>query len=385
MTRFRSRLGGAAALRRSAAVVAVLGAHFAGAAAARAGVDVTPIPEARTSAAATPMPMRVVGRVLRRGASDYVRQWPGGYFETAFEGAAVDMRVGPGEVALHVTVDDQPPVALVKPEPGLYRIGGLSAGRHRVRVEVVSESQAGPTVFGGFWAEPGDTPLSSAPRERQIEFIGDSHTVGYGNTSARRECTTGEVWATTDTSQGIGPDVARHYDADYQVNAISGRGAVRNYNGFAADTLPEAYPFTLFDKQVRWSDPAWRPRLVVIALGTNDFSTPLRPGERWKSRAALHADYEATYAAFVEDLRARYPQAYFVLWATDMAQGEIEAEVRAVVERLHRDGERRVGFVPVHGLALGACNSHPTVEDDRAIAGALTAFVDARPDIWSKP
>jgi len=31
------------------------------------------------------------------------------------------------------------------------------------------------------------------------------------------------------------PLVARRFDADYQVNAISGRGLVRNYDGFAPE------------------------------------------------------------------------------------------------------------------------------------------------------
>jgi hypothetical protein len=40
--------------------------------------------------------------------------------------------------------------------------------------------------------------------------------------------------ATTDNSQAFGPKVAKHYAADYQVNAISGRGIVRNFNGSPA-------------------------------------------------------------------------------------------------------------------------------------------------------
>src|SRR6185312_14756892 len=108
----------------------------------------------------------------------------------------------------------------------------------------------------------------------QIEFIGDSHTVGYGNTSRTRECTQDDVWKTTDNSQSFGPLIAGHYAADYQINAISGRGIVRNYNGTPGDTLPVAYPYVLFDKKEEYSDPHWKPQIIVISLGTNDFSTP---------------------------------------------------------------------------------------------------------------
>jgi len=166
------------------------------------------------------------------------------------------------------------------------------------------------------------------------------------------------------------------------VNAISGRGIVRNYNGFSADTMPQAYPYVLFGKATRYDDAGWKPQLIVIALGTNDFTTPLNPGEKWKTRDALHEDFEASYAGFVRALRARNPNAYFLLWATDMAGGEIATEVTRVVERLHAAGEQRVAFVPVGGLNLSACNYHPSAADDRTIAAALARFVDAHPQIW---
>nr|WP_247599678.1 SGNH/GDSL hydrolase family protein [Sphingomonas sp. PAMC26645] len=226
--------------------------------------------------------------------------------------------------------------------------------------------------------------MPAPARARQIEFIGDSHTVGYGNVSTKRDCTEAEVWATTDTSQAMPALAARRYGADYQVNTISGRGIVRNYNGMAADTLPVAYPFTLFDKATRYVDPAWHPRLFVIALGTNDFTTPLHPGEPWKTREALHADYELRYVDFVKRLRARDPDAHVVLWATDMAGGEIAAEVGKVAARLKAEGQRNIAFVPVTGLAFTGCHSHPSTADDARITTALSGYIDAHPEMWAQ-
>ncbi|WP_199902589.1 SGNH/GDSL hydrolase family protein [Azospirillum sp. B4] len=345
-------------------------------------------PVADLPAGAKALPSRIGGRVLADGAdSGFRRQWPGTYVETRFKGAAALFRVGPGDVSLRVSVDGGAPVALVRPKPGVYRVAGLKPGVHTLRVDTASETQAGPSVFGGFYAPAGTVALPLQPRARQIEFIGDSHTVGYGNiadqSAFQATCTTAEVWDTTDTSQGIAPRLAGRYGADYQVNAISGRGIVRNYNGFAADTLPQAYPYTLFEHAARYEDAAWHPRVIVIALGTNDFSTALNPGEKWATRDALHADYETTYVDFVTALRARNPQAYFLLWATDMANGEIVAEVAKVADRLHAAGENRVAFLPMHDIAFTGCHSHPGLADDAKIAKALGDYMDAHPEVWA--
>ncbi|WP_380779644.1 GDSL-type esterase/lipase family protein [Sphingomonas sp. R86520] len=357
----------------------LLGAMLLSTSAISAPLTVTPV----TMTAGAPLPIHIGGRV-ERTAGGYRRQWPGTYFEASFRGRGVLLRVGEGDVILRVSVDAATAATLVKPKPGLYRVEGLATGRHSIRVDVASESQAASTVFGGFYATAGTRALPSPARARQIEFIGDSHTVGYGNISTKRDCTQDEVWATTDASQAMPALTARRYGADYQVNAISGRGIVRNYNGMPADTVPAAYPFTLFDKAKRYADPAWHPRLFVIALGTNDFTTPLHPGEPWKTRDALHADYEQRYVAFVKRLWARDPNAHIVLWATDMADGEITSEVGKVAARLKAEGQRNVAFVPVTGLAFTGCHSHPSTADDSRITAALSTYIDAHPEMWTR-
>lgn len=328
--------------------------------------------------------MSVSGRMLTTPASaanfgglDYTCQWPGSYFRAAFQGTRVYFRIVAGDQILHVIADGRAIASLKKPTPGVYELQGLSPGMHQISILVATESQAAPNTFGGFAIPSSEKALNPPPRRRQIEFIGDSHTVGYGNLSTSHACTRDQVWADTDDTKAFGALTAARYDADYQINAISGRGVVRNYDGFQADTLPQAYPYILFDKKQQYSDPAWTPQVIVIALGTNDFSTPLRAGERWKSRDELHADYEATYLRFLEDLRARHPHALLIVWATDMAQGEIESEAQKVVQQMKRRGDQFIAFIPVDGLTFGACDWHPSLADDQTIAGKLIHVIDA--------
>jgi len=321
------------------------------------------------------------GRSLSASGDD-TYQWPGLYFEARFDGPSVYFKLGTGDVILRVLVDDQPVATLVKPAPGFFEIGNLAKQEHTVRVEALTESQAGPNVFGGFLYSKETRPLPAPKRTRQIEFIGDSHTVGYGNTSPSRECTEQQVWATTDSSRAFGPKVAQHYDAEYQVNAISGRGIVRNYGGSAGDPLPVAYPFVLLNHAARFEDRAWQPQVIVIALGTNDFSTALNPGEKWKSRDELHADFEESYLRFLGSLRARNPQAFIVVWATDMAEGEISSEAGKAVSRFQADGDARITFVPIAGLAMTGCHWHPSTADDDTIANTLMRVIDGESDAW---
>jgi len=331
----------------------------------------------------SPLPVRIGGRVARDPTvrSVFMRQWPGTYFETIVNGTEAEFKVGPGDVILDVLVDGALAAKLTKPALGSYAIRGLAPGTHRLRVEVVSESQSNPTTFGGFFgARAVSKPM---PQPRQIEFIGDSYTVGYGNTSPSRDCTTDQVWLTTDTSQGLAVQTAKRFGADYQVNAISGRGIVRNYGGFAADTLPQAYPFALFDKRETYNDPAWRPQLIVVGLGGNDFSTPLHAGEKWKSRDELRSDYEAAYLEFLKRLRGRNPSAFFILLSLDNSRGEIESEVSRVAQLWRSGGETRVAFLPLYGTAMTGCHWHPSSADDALMANAIGDFIEAHPEIWA--
>src|SRR5688572_27673024 len=256
---------------------------------------------AAAPAGPAPLPVNVPGRVLHDSDGTIRFGWPGIYFEGRFQGTGLRVRFVAPQEHMRLLVDGQPKALFTKAGLVDLTVGGLPAGEHVVRLEKQTESQTGGGRFLGFYPVSGTVPLGAPSKPRRIEFIGDSHTVGYGNTSATRQCTGQEVHDRTDTQQAFGPLLARRYDADYRIIAYSGFGIVRNYNGGDPErSLPRIYAQPTPDTQADngAAETGWRSQIIVINLGTNDFSTPLHTGERWRSADELRADYRKTYADF---------------------------------------------------------------------------------------
>lgn len=317
----------------------------------------------------TALTPNVGGRVvpLPGGGGDF--GWPGVYFEGRFTGSSVAVAVEPGAEHLAVSIDGQARTELSQASAARTTFRGLGPGEHVVRLDKLTESQSGSARFLGFFVGPGGHALPPRARARRIEFIGDSHTVGYGVRATKHDCTQAEIHDLTDTSLAFGPILARRLDADYRIVAFSGRGVVRNYGGFAGEPLPALYPRMIPGEAAPRVDPAdpWRPDLIVIGLGTNDFSTPLQPGEAWPDDAALRADYRRTYVAFIRDLAQRQPRARFLLIAGD----SFAEDVATVVQTVDADVPGLATPVRITGLDRGACNYHPSIADQRMMADRL--------------
>jgi lysophospholipase L1-like esterase len=331
------------------------------------------------------LPLHIGGRVVPVNADDraqgYTHQWPGTYFEGRFKGTEVHLRLKDSVNKFNVYVDGQKVATPNRPGEGDILLGPFADTEHTIRAEKLTEAAWTSAQFTGFFvSDPAAVRAAPAALPREIEFIGDSYTVGYGNTSRTRDCPGEQVWATTNTQLAFGPLTAKHFGADYRINAISGRGVVRNYNGGEGLHLPQAYPYTVAPQIVETAD--WTPQIIVIGLGTNDFTTPLHGGEVWTTRDELHSDYEQTYVQFVQTLRAKNPRAYFILMSTDQANGEIQSEVKKVLAALRAAGESRIDFLPMNGLTFGGCDWHPTTADDAQVAASLIAFIEAHPDLW---
>lgn len=329
------------------------------------------------------LPTHTGGRVLvsdnAAGEKSYEYSWPAIYFETAFKGDSLMLKFDDDQNIFQLIVDGNAPVVINKPGKQDYVVQGLTEGKHQVRLEKITETQSSTGRFHGFFSE--DKPTALPKRKRQIEFIGDSYTVGYGNVSPSRECTNEELFNTTNSQLSFGPLVAKHFNADYQINASSGFGIVRNYNGSSPDkSLIGLYPFTLHANNYIYSSD-WQPQVIVIGLGTNDFSTPLNAGERWKTRAELQQDYINKYVQLVKSLQRDNSKAHFILMASDKTEGEIAAQITKVAEQLKSSGLKKIDTLIFTGLDYQGCHWHPSAKDDQLIADLLTNHLKSH-KIW---
>ncbi|GHH29378.1 lipase [Lentzea cavernae] len=312
--------------------------------------------------------------------------WPGVYFEGRFRGTGIGIVLDDSVNDYDVQVDGTTAATLVMPGRTTHWVRGLSDTTHRVRLVKRTESPWAAGQFGGFVAADGGAVLAKpVPRARQIEFIGDSLTAGYGNLSTTRDCSAnGGVTRNTNTDLSFGALTARALNADYQVNAFSGLGMVRNYNGHSTGTSYRTY----YDRALLnvdgdvWRVPAgWRPQVVVVGLGTNDFSTPLNPGEPWATPEDLVSAYKTAYQGFLDKLRTRYGPRTTIVVGVPEASGRFADAARQVVQER---GDRRVVHWNHDDPALDrlGCDWHFSAHDHRLIAGKLSDYLAALPLRW---
>ncbi|GAA3808589.1 hypothetical protein GCM10022403_048380 [Streptomyces coacervatus] len=327
--------------------------------------------------------VHTAGRVKDSG--DTVQySWPGVYFEGRVSGTGVGIVLNDSAADYDVQIDGATVATLVTPGNTTHWINGLSNSTHTVRLVKRNDTPGDTSTFGGFVAAPGGAVLSKpAALSRQIEFMGDSLTVGYGNLSTSRTCTSDQLKRNTDSDVSYGALTARQLNADYQINGYSGLGMVRNYNGGRTDVTYR----TFYDRALLnvpgdvWQNPGtWRPQVVVVNLGTNDFSTAINPGEPW-TPDSLAAAYRSAYGDFIQKLRTRYGADTTIV---AVGAGQYAAHVQQVVKARNDAGDSRVRywFLDDTGLDFLGCDWHYSAHDDRLIADRLTSFIAGLPTGW---
>lgn len=368
----------------------------AGSAAASCG-QATPEP-GFVDVAPTDPAIRIVGRATD-DPNARAFAYPGVSIHLRFEGDAIDLKLRdygspPSENATNyydIIIDGgEPTVLQTCPEQEVYALArGLSDGEHTLEVFKRVESgpggqpNAGKAELLGFRVREGKAVSAVPPKDRRIEFIGDSITAGYGNELSTT--TPDDFPYTTKNSNArlaYGALTARALDAEYMAVAASGRGVLRNYSDFAGKKVPEFYPLILPEESDSpvWDFAKWTPDVVVINLGTNDFSPGIDDMDQHRQ------DFREAYGEFLGSLRGYYPEAQLIAAVGPMlsdayptgydAWTNIQADVQAVVEARHTAGDERVHyfkFTPQRS-PYGE-DWHPTVATHQAMADALVPFI----------
>jgi lysophospholipase L1-like esterase len=143
---------------------------------------------------------------------------------------------------------------------------------HLLRIYKATEAQNGLVVVNYIKALKFKRVNESL--KKKIEFIGNSITCGFGNDDKEIRCNNGSKWYDQHNAYwSYAPCIARSLGADFMLSTISGAGIYRNWNS-DGPTVPQQYEsaYLRMDSARRWNFKNYIPDVVVIALGTNDFS-----------------------------------------------------------------------------------------------------------------
>lgn len=314
--------------------------------------------------------VRIVGR--HSGCPEGATQtaWSGTGFVARFDGTGLSFTQSGSGVEYTVVVDGEVQDKLVtNAGQGTYDVAtGLDDGEHVVEVYRRSEASFGSTNLLGVDVEGGEL-LEPPPRpERFIEIFGDSITCGYGNEGEDTSCS-----FSIDTENhymSYGAIMARGFDAELSTVAWSGKGVVSNYGGDMSTKLPEMVDRVLPASPSSVWDYSLLPTadLVVINLGTNDFSTDNDPTPE---------DFQEGYFGLLETIRSRHPDAFILCTLGPLLSGTDLATAAGAIEgAIEQMDDDKIAY---HAMTTGnpspGCDWHPSIATHEAMATELSMVV----------
>lgn len=325
----------------------------------------------------------VMGRVDATTPSRIRIGYPGVTVRLHFEGTSLAMRAitdTPNNIFL-VIIDGGAPRSVRFPagENELMLADGLGVGEHSVDIVRQTETWLGVITILGFHLAPGGKLLTPNPwPSRRLMFIGDSVTcaealdrsvVGTNDPAAWKK----DRATSWNAYNSYGMRLARTFDAQVHLVCYGGRGLLRDYRD-RRDVLnaPQFFDLAVPDEHNApiWRHAAYVPDVVVVSVGTNDFTLgiPAFPERE---------EWVATYVRFVHAIRAVYPVAQIVLTDGSLVNDDDPARPqKTVLNNYLREIASRLADPRVHVFTCrhypgDPTDGHPTAEQHAAMARDL--------------
>ena len=267
----------------------------------------------------------------------------------------------------NLIVDGQLKILQTVNRDNKYAVDALSDGVHTIELFKRTEGLVGYTEFKGFELENGKKLLPIERLSRKIEFVGNSITCGYGNEGSSQNCHFNP--ATENHYRAYAAIAARNLNAEHHAIAYSGKGLYRNFDNTTDETMPDLYDRIFpFDSTVKWNNSKWVPDVVVINLGTNDFSHIIPNKVIWVNK----------YLSFIKTIRKHAPNAYIFCTIGPMGSEDslLKNYISSIVKTASANGETRIEthFYPPQTPPYG-CDYHPGIETHEKMAKELTTLI----------
>ena len=237
------------------------------------------------------------------------------------------------------------------------------------KVTEVSQGDASGVMYlGELEVRGGEVVVEKDGKARKLLVFGDSVTCGYG-VDGKDPCSFSA--ATEDTTHAYAYLVSRAVEADIDIVAWSGKGVVRNYGDVSPVSdlpLPGYYNRTLAHLPATsiednyWVPKRYVPDVVIVALGTNDYSTSPQPSDD---------QFIEGYVNFVHQIQHDYPSAKLLSLCEPMYNGNQCQNIQKAA------GMTGVEYfaVPSSTVVGWGCSGHPDYPSQQNAADLITPVV----------
>jgi len=321
------------------------------------------------------------GRFDMTNKNEVSFDWPGVYITCAFDGTSC-RAVLKGKNIFDINIDGREVKTIeINAEKDTFLLAdGLKKCRHELRIVKRTESNDRISTFYGIIIDDkAEISKSAVKYSHRIEFIGDSYTAGFGNVHPVRECLPDKcdslMYSTTNTAKSFGALIASRFNSDYQINAISGKGLIRNYNGM--DNGKEflfCYERTLQSginntqiSSAHYDLTLWHPEVIVIGIGINDFQADPPYSDTVK--------FDSAYTQFIKMLQTKHPGVLIICCATQVWPTKaLIPRVKSIVEKINAPGKKNVFYYEFQ-TENTALFGHPSIKDHELIAKDLGVLI----------
>lgn len=249
-------------------------------------------------------------------------------------------------------------------------------GEHTVWIYKATEAHTGAVVVSKIAADKiKPLRLSKAPL---IEFIGNSITCGAAADTADVPCGAGNYHDQHNAYMAYGPRLGRDLGMNYMLSSVSGIGIYRTWNS-EGPAMPQVYENLDFQitNATKWNFKTYSPKIISIALGTNDLSNGDGKNERKPFDATV---FTSRYVNFIKLIKSKYPKAQIVLLSSPMAKDDSRdllqkclTAIKGQIDTAYPSDRPIQTFFFAQMNAKG-CTGHPSVEDHLVLANELKPF-----------
>ncbi|MCP4363578.1 MAG: endoglucanase [Chloroflexi bacterium] len=297
--------------------------------------------------------------------------WIGATIEAAFNGPSLTLLLEDGNNLYNLYVDGVPTVLrTVAGQDAYLAASNLNAGQHSFRLVKRTEFEGASGIFRGFVLPSGGDIQEPPPRPtRRIEVIGDSITAGYGVEGESPTCSYSA--ATQNVEQTYAAMLGRIFQAEMMTTAVSGIGVIRNYNEpdmISAAPMTARYERALsYELDSRWDFQRWKPDVIIINLGTNDFSTTPYPSQ---------AIFVQAYIDLLNTIRRHYPLTPILAMSPPIIQEPANWYVQTAVTHLNSNqSDPNVHYLPMTNNLIApqdyGCDYHPNIAGQQKITDQI--------------